>query len=239
MKRILALLLLVATMILVWPQEAHSEIYLVAVGVTDYPGTQNDLTLPAKDAEAMSKLYKKNNSAQTVLLTNSDATISNIVSQMNRLYAQAKADDIVVFFFSGHGTKGSFCAYDGLLSYDKIRDSMARSSCKNKMIFADACFSGKMRQEGHQEHSSSLNIMLFLSSRDTETSIESPSMKNGFFTSCLLRCLKGGADLNGDRIITAKELFTSVSAGVITLSSDKQHPVMWGNFDDNMPVMKW
>ena len=81
--------------------------------------------------------------------------------------------------------------------------------------------------------------MLFLSSRENEVSIESPSMKNGFFTTCLQRGLRGGADINRDRIITAKELFEFVSLGVKKLSRDKQHPVMRCKFSDSMPVMIW
>ena len=79
----------------------------------------------------------------------------------------------------------------------------------------------------------------FLSSRNNETSIECTDMKNGFFTSCLQNGLRGRADANRDRIITAKELFDYVSKGVKRLSGDKQHPVMWGRFSDEMVVMKW
>jgi len=50
---------------------------------------------------------------------------------------------------------------------------------------------------------------------------------------------KGNADANRNRIITAKELFDFVYSGVIQISGGKQHPVMWGNFSDNMTVMKW
>lgn len=225
-------------MIFLWPQEVCSEIYILSVGVSDYPGFSNDLMLPAKDAQSVYNLYNQNNRVHSLLLINEKATVSNIINQMNQLFANADADDIVVLFFSGHGEKGGFVVYDGFLSFEKVRESMAKTSCKNKMIFADACFSGKMRQRGHSEDSSH-NVLLFLSSRDNETSIEHKKMENGFFTTCLLRCLKGGADRNKDRIITAKELFIGVSEGVKILSNDKQHPVMWGHFDDDMPVMRW
>lgn len=81
--------------------------------------------------------------------------------------------------------------------------------------------------------------MLFLSSRSGETSIESPFMVNGFFTSFLLRGLRGGADTNHDRKITAKELFTFVHQGVVEKSDGRQHPVMWGQFDDHWVLMDW
>lgn len=240
LKKILTPMLLLAGLLLVAaPQPCLADVYLVSVGIADYPGNRNDLSLPAKDATTMANLYRRNNNAHTKLLTNAQATVENIRQAMERMYAQAGQNDIVVFFFSGHGTQGAFCAYDKLLDYDTIRKAMARSKSRNKMIFADACFSGKMRTNGrHTAHRKS-NVMLFLSSRSNETSIESPSMRNGFFTVCLERSLRGGADADRNRVITAKELFDAVSAGVVKLSDGKQHPVMWGNFSDTMPVMVW
>lgn len=221
---------------------ANAKTYLVAVGVSDYPGNNKDLRLPANDAATVRYVYSKNSNAESVLLTNSDATKSAVLSKLRSTFAKATENDIIVFFFSGHGTKGAFCAYDAQIPYSEIRKAMASSRAKNKMIFADACFSGKMRQgrkNTAEQSFNNYNIMLFLSSRGNETSIERRDMKNGFFTSCLQKGLRGGADVNKDRAITAKELFNYVSRHVKLLSSDKQHPVMWGKFSDNMIVMKW
>lgn len=221
---------------------ANAKTYLVAVGVSDYPGTDKDLRLPANDAATVQYIYSKNSNAESVLLTNSNATKSAVLSKLRSTFAKASENDIIVFFFSGHGSKGAFCAYDAQIPYSEIRQAMASSKAKNKMIFADACFSGKMRQgrkNTAEQSFNNYNIMLFLSSRGNETSIERRDMKNGFFTSCLQKGLRGGADANKDRTITAKELFNYVSINVKTLSSDKQHPVMWGKFSDNMIVMKW
>lgn len=215
-------------------------IYLVSVGVSDYPGTVNDLNLPADDARSICRLYKTNSRAEVVLLTDRRATRNEVITKSRNLLAKAKPQDIVVFYFSGHGMPGGFCAYDGTLSYQDIRKLFSACKAKNKMIFADACFAGDMRENkpGTGPDPGS-NVMLFLSSRDNETSIESPSMRNGFFTAALVGGLKGGADANRDRKITARELFLAASRKVKELSGDRQHPVMWGNFDDNMPVMVW
>ena len=221
---------------------ANAKTYLVAVGVSDYPGTDKDLRLPANDAATVQYIYSKNSNAESVLLTNSNATKSAVLSKLRSTFAKASENDIIVFFFSGHGSKGAFCAYDAQIPYSEIRKAMASSKAKNKMIFADACFSGKMRQgrkNTAEQSFNNYNIMLFLSSRGNETSIERRDMKNGFFTSCLQKGLRGGADVNKDRAIKAKELFNYVSRHVKLLSSDKQHPVMWGKFSDNMIVMKW
>lgn len=237
------LLLLIAIFLLI-PFFAEAKVYLVSVGIADYPGSGNDLNLPAKDAQTVTWLYSKNTSLQYCQLLDAKATVKNIVVAMDKVYANAGKDDIVVFFFSGHGYRGGFYAHDDKLPYKKIKAAMAKSKCKNKMIFADACFSGKIRTGGSLSQSmtddiKNANIMLFLSSRGNETSIETPSMKNGFFTTYLQRGLRGAADTDRNRVITAKELFRYVHDNVVELSEGRQHPVMWGNFSDNMPVMKW
>lgn len=214
--------------------------YLLSVGVADYPGTANDLRLPSADARAMAAVYQRSVGATVKVLVNGDATKANILSEARRLFSRAGADDVVIFFFSGHGTPGAFCAYDYLLEFGDVRAVFAACRARSKMLFADSCFSGDIR-EGRSSGYSDLgrDIMLFLSCRSDEYSIERPDMKNGFFTACLVRCLKGGADSNKDRIITARELFTSVRKGVVRLSRDKQHPVMWGNFSNDMQVINW
>ena len=215
-------------------------IYLISVGVADYPGIKNDLFLPVHDAEDIYDLYNINTNTTSVLLTDSSAKKKRIVKEMRRLFGKAEKGDIVVLFFSGHGLPGGFVAYDDLLTYEEIRQLFAESKAKNKMIIADACYSGDIRENSAKRFNDPKNnIMLFLSSRGDEYSGEYPKLRNGLFTTCLLRSLKGGADTNNDHIITAKELFAAVSAGVTTLSQDKQHPVMWGNFDNDMPVMIW
>ena len=230
-------------MIAVIPAEAKT--YLVSVGIADYPGTQNDLRLPANDAKAIVWVYRKNTDVECRQLLNSLATKKAIVEAMTSVFSKADVNDIVVFFFSGHGYKGGFRAYDAHISYKEIRNAMAKSKCKNKMIFADACFSGKLREDNASSSTSAMNaarkanVMLFLSSRSNETSLERSDMSNGFFTAYLQNGLRGNADANRDRTITAKELFDFVSKGVASLSGDRQHPVMWGKFDDNMPVMIW
>lgn len=222
----------------------NAKVYLVAAGISDYPGTRNDLRLPANDAKTIAWLYSKNTAVEYTLLVNEQATLSAITSAMNRQFAKAGANDIVVFFFSGHGYPGGFVAYDGQMGYATVRKAMAKSTCKHKMIFADACFSGKMSGKKRNSNNSlasakKVDVMLFLSSRSNETSIERRNMKNGFFTAALQKGLRGGADANRDRVITAKEIFTYVHEKVVQLSNNKQHPVMWGKFSDNMTVMKW
>lgn len=230
-------------MLVFLPLMAEAKIYLVSVGISDYPAKNHDLRLPHNDAATIQWLYNENKNAETSLLRNQNATISNVKAAMRKMFSKANTNDIIVLFFSGHGVKGGFVCYDGFLKYSDIRSEMSASTCKNKMIFADACFSGAIRDSGNKNTadygSLGNNIMLFLSCRSNEVSIETPKMTNGFFTFALQHGLRGGADTNNDRIITAKELFNYVSTKVKALSKNRQHPVMWGKFSDDMAVMTW
>lgn len=231
-------------MLLISATSLNAKVFLVSVGISDYPGTNMDLNLPARDAETITELYSKNTELRYCQLLDENATKSKILTAMNKVFYAAKENDVVVFFFSGHGYEGGFCAYDEYLSYKEIRKAMSKSKCKNKMIFADACFSGQLRtdkptSQSDIDASKKANVMLFLSSRSNEVSMENKTMNNGFFTTYLQKGLKGEADRNNDNIITAGELFLYVHAGVKEISKDRQHPVMWGKFPNDMPVMIW
>lgn len=247
MSRTLLFSILTAILLATGSLSLSAKTYLVSVGIADYsdfPTKLNNLQLTTRDARTIVELYSENTSVDYAILLNEKATKNRIIKAINKVFSRAGEDDIVVFFFSGHGYAGGFCAYDGKLSYDRIRKAMAKSRCRNKMMFVDACRSGGMRVSDSDTQtaiaaSKRANVMLFLSSRTNENSIERQDMDNGFFTTFLQRGLKGNADADHNRIITAKELFDFVHNGVAGLSQGQQHPVMWGNFSDNMTVMKW
>lgn len=241
-------LYIVLLLLLLCGDQIYAKIYLVSAGVADYSGYPypiNSLRLTAADAKTMAYLYSKNGDTEYFLLLNDDATRRNIINSIDKMFSKAGENDIVVFFFSGHGFPGGLCAYDGDLEYAQIRRTMAKSKCKNKMMFIDACRSGSLREQPSVSSSNAMidaknaNVMLLLSSRTDENSIERYDMKNGYFTNYLYKGLRGNADANRDRIITAKELFDFVHLGVSKISGGRQHPVMWGKFNDGMPVMIW
>lgn len=221
--------------------------YVVAAGVSDYQFI-SDLNLPDKDAKAMAELFKVH-TKHVVLLTGKYVTKEKLTATLCTHFSRAEKDDMVVFAFSGHGYQGGICPYDmrtdgsNGLSYTEIQQIFKSCRARKKIILADACFAGGLRNgSGTTSQTPDINqdeIMLFLSSRSGEVSIESSKMSNGLFTTFLVRGLRGGADTDRDRRITARELFTFVSKGVKDRSRNKQHPVMWGKFENNMVIMNW
>ena len=217
----------------------QAKTYLVSVGISDYPGTEHDLRISDNDAKTIAKVFSVAKQATVSILLNEQATQSALLSTMHTSFMNANSEDIVILYFSGHGTPGALVCHDGLLTYQHIFKMLKGCKASRKVIIADACYAGKMRTNNQQTSSyNSQNVMLFLSSRTNEVSRES-RYKNSLFTIFLERGLRGGADTNRDRYITARELYDFVHKGVIEASGNKQHPVMWGKFDNNMTVINW
>lgn len=219
--------------------QVQAKVYLVSVGIADYPGKASDLRVSDNDAKTIVNVYNATNDASTTVLVNEEATQYNLLSTLQKVFAEATSADAVILYFSGHGTPGALVCYDGLLSYQRIFNIMKTCKANKKIIMADACYSGKMRTSKRQSDSyNAQSVMLFLSSRTNEMSQES-RYQNSLFTIFLERGLRGGADKNRDRIITAREIFDFVHDGVSEASKEKQHPVMWGKFDNDMALINW
>lgn len=217
----------------------HAKTFVVSVGIADYPGVKNDLRISDNDAQTLAKLFRATRDASVSVLVNERATQSALLSTMRTAFANAQSGDAVILYFSGHGTPGSLVCHDGLLTYQRIFNILKGCKANRKIIIADACYAGKMRTSKQQSANyNAQNVMLFLSSRTNEKSMESP-YKNSLFTIFLERALRGGADKDRNRQITARELYDFVHDGVTEASGNMQHPVMWGKFDNNMTIIKW
>lgn len=217
----------------------HAKTYIVCIGMQNYPGKVNDTNLCAKDAKTVKWLFDQNHDSKTFILLNEEATKANIVRTMKRLFAEAGEGDAVAIFYSGHGEHGALCVYDGNLSYQDIYNTFQGSKASRRFAFINACYSGTMRKKYDISKLKGKDVMFLLSARSKEQSIEDLTMKNGVFPAYLVMGLKGSADKNRDRVITARELFDFVSKKVREKTNNQQHPVAWGHFSNNMPVMTW
>ena len=87
--------------------------HAVICGISDYQGSANDLTYCDDDAyDLRDALLAGSNwtSANVNMLIDGAATRSGIQSAIQQMGARADADDVCLFYFSGHGTTGSDAA---------------------------------------------------------------------------------------------------------------------------------
>ncbi|GHV65203.1 hypothetical protein FACS1894199_05310 [Bacteroidia bacterium] len=225
----------------------EGKLYAVVVGISEYKKPWRSLQYCHTDAIEMSKLLAKQTSISNVkLLKNKDATVSNILKVTTEIFTKTNPQDIVILYFSGHGGVGHFLAHDGALYFHSLSSIFSNTKAKRKIIFADACYSGAFRIKSSTVTSNDGGIgdkvLLFLSSRSDQISYEPSTLKNGMFTYYLMEGLKGAADTDNDRIITAKELFAFVTPRVKKYMKGygiTQAPLMLGNFSDNLVVFNW
>jgi hypothetical protein len=131
----------------------------VCVGINDYPGTYNDLSGCLNDANDWAELLREHFGFgdDLELLTDSNATKDNILSALEDLIKGAKAGDVVVFTYSGHGTwvydqgerdesdnrDEAICAHDGNVLDDELRDIIRQIDKDAQLTFiSDSCHSG-------------------------------------------------------------------------------------------------
>ena len=118
--------------------QLQAKVYLVSVGIANYPGTKNDLRISDNDAKTIAKVFNATKDATASILVNEEATLSALLSTMHSTFADAESEDAVILYFSGHGTPGAFVCYDGLLSYQHIFKMLKGCKANRKMIIADA-----------------------------------------------------------------------------------------------------
>lgn len=235
------------------------KIYAVIVGVGRYAAMPS-LRYTDDDAFRFYSFLKSPEGGalpddQIVILVDENATRENVLRAMRQYFLKADKNDVVLFFFSGHGLEGCFLPvdYDGFnnkLRHEEIKQIFLQSQAKHKLCIADACHSGTLNYglaakgpapvslsryyQAFEE--SSGGIALLMSSKAEELSLEDHGLRQGVFTYYLLRGMKGEANENGDNIITIRELYNYVRSKVRDYTANVQNPVLTGLFDENMPV---
>jgi len=235
--------------------DGKATMYAVVVGIGRYTAMKT-LNYTDDDAYQMYAFLKSPEGGalsddQVEILVDENATRTNIELALSDKLGQADADDIVVFYFSGHGVDGYFVPVDfdginNLLSHKRVEELLASSSAKHKLVLADACHSGGLLASRSMTASSSrlydafLNstggTALLMSSRSEEVSLEANNLRSGVFSHYVMRGMKGEADTNRNRIVTVNELYAFVHERVREYTGYRQTPVISGNYDRSMPV---
>ena len=207
------------------------KIFAVIVGVSNYNDSEiPDLKYSEKDAIAFYDFLRSVNAGSVpedniALLTGTNATRSNILSEVIDKFTRSTKEDLVIFYFSGHGKAGEFENTGYLLSYDavygneggsavsmeEVKSKIDKSQAKMKISYIDACHAGlfKTTSKGSLEEDNSTIVsaylegiskagggnISFLASSARQQSTESDKFGHGIFTYYLLEGLKGAADL--------------------------------------------
>lgn len=238
------------------PADGRTDMYAVVVGIGAYTAMKT-LNYTDDDAYQMYAFLKSPeggalNDNQLEILVDERATAVGIERALVDKLGRADADDIVVFYYSGHGVDGYFIPVDfdgvhNLLSHARVEQLFAASAARHKLIVADACHSGSLLAARSSASSSTDRLYeafakssggtaLLLSSRTEEVSLEASGLRSGVFSHYLMRGMKGEADADRDKIVTVTELFDFLYGRVRDYTGKRQTPVLSGEFDRRMPV---
>lgn len=163
----------------------------------------------------------------SVKLLNHEATVQNIRDALDRLAGRAGPDDMLVFFYSGHGSTQSGAAdaqdpdgihetlsvWDGAIQDDELADALDASAAGRCLVVLDSCMSGGFAKDLTTAPG---RIGLFSSQEDVTSAVpftvaasEELSPFGGFLSAFFIQALtthRDQADFDGNRQLTAMEL---------------------------------
>lgn len=237
-------------------QYGDVKVWAVLVGVSTYT-TMPSLKYTDDDAYRMYAFLKSPEGGaipdeQIDLLIDEGASRDKIMSSINKTFSKADPNDVVMFYYSGHGLAEAFVpadfdGYRNMLDYKDVVAALDQSQAKNKICIADACYVGgidnvksgvRQPQVAYYDafKKSSPGTAFFLSSRQEEYSLEDHGLRSGVFSHYLIKALKGDADRNANGIVTIQEAFDYVGHRVKNYTHHKQTPMLSGNYDPNIPL---
>lgn len=194
-------------------------VYAVMVGISDYPGTGNDLPLTADDARKLQQALSRQGTLapESVTLIDGQATRAGLRSAFQRVAQAAGPNDLFIFFYSGHGNQvrsqvsatepdgknETIEMVDGAITDDEMNEMFQQVRAQTALLILDSCFSGGFARDVVSRP----GVMgLFSSEEDLTSSVAEKFQAGGFLSHFIQTGLSGGADENRDRVITAGEL---------------------------------
>jgi hypothetical protein len=204
------------------PVASGGRVFGIFAGITDYPGSTNDLPECANDAiklaEALSTTGLLTPDRQ-VMLTDAQATTANLRTAMQRMAAVVGPEDVFVFFYSGHGGRtggGStdtreidgadeyLSVYDGNMMDDELGRLFDGIRARTSILALDACFAGGFAKDVITRPG---RVGMFSSEEDVTSSVAGNFQAGGYLSHFLRLAMSGQADTDPqDGVLTVGEL---------------------------------
>ena len=182
--------------------------------------------------------------SQLVFLKDSQATTQRVETSFPAFLSKAGPDDLLIFYYTGHGYKSDdekttyFATYDDSEDTDGwatdaiVHDIEKYFKGSRALLTADTCFSGSLAQTTRQL-GRRVSYATLASATSNHTSTE-----NWTFTEMLLAGLKGKpfADINNDGEVTLSELAEDIKEDMSFAEDQKAVFVTTGNFQPEMEL---
>ena len=226
--------------------------WAIVVGVNDYDDPRvNDLKFAVNDAKLVADALTSSGLFERVFLFadgasgefGAEPTFMNVLKKVNVISQNAGPEDMVLFFFSGHGFPDEKEGYNYLAAKDTDPDMLLKSGiglqelyrfmnesqARAKIVLLDACHSGARKDKGDVQLKGNYlyngeGSVTIGSSQFDQSSYEWPEKQAGAFTWFLVQGMGGEADKtpfgNGDGVVISHELEQYVTQAVQTWAVD-------------------
>lgn len=227
--------------------------YAVVIGVNKYQDTGiSELSKARNDAKILGKIFREDGQFDQVFVMTDDVdprndkenlfpTKLNIEEKLDSVLRFSEPDDLIVFFFSGHGISdpdgnGYLVSVDTVMDRQfntsvRVQDIISRIKSKNikkSLIMLDACrdvlYTSKSAARNsliEKEYADAEVAATFYSTKAGYYSYEDDETDYGVFTKYLVMGLEGKADTNDDGVVAFMELENYVQKGVKEWSTKK------------------
>jgi len=201
--------------------QGGGRVFGLFAGITDYPAGVGDLPECANDAIKLAEALREGgllDEAHQILLTDAQATTTNVRAGMQRLAAQMGPSDIFVFFYSGHGGQTQntrddveidgrdeyLVLHDGPLLDDEMGRLFEPIRAGVSVMALDACFSGGFAKDVITRPG---RVGLFSSEEDVLSAVAGQFQAGGYLSHFMRTAVSGEADMSPrDRVLTVGEL---------------------------------
>ena len=212
--------------------------YALLIGIGKYQDKRiPKLDYTAADAKAMYAVLTDPNHGRfpkknVRLLLDERATAKNMRRHFTWLRRNARPEDMVIVFYSGHGAPEEGGTY--WVPYDADIDDLGATAVGNAYItrelgriraerlitFLDSCYSAAIVEKKDKPKAlfdqdffkkfQGTGRVTITASDGKELSLESKELGQGVFTHYLVQALKGKADTNGDGAVELEEVWAHV-----------------------------
>ncbi|MTJ47207.1 GUN4 domain-containing protein [Dolichospermum sp. UHCC 0259] len=206
------------------------------IGVSEYQPGLNKLAGAVKDVEAMQRVLQHpemGGFAESEIIVMPNPQRQDMENAIEKLFANRKKDDLLLFYFSGHGitddtgklylTNSQTCKYDNgnlvkttATPASLIHEFMENSRSQRQVIILDACYSGAFAEGMKAKDDSSVDInqqlggkgrAVLTSSSSSQYSFEQTAEDLSVYTRYIVNGIEtGAADTDNDGMISVDEL---------------------------------
>ncbi|VFN03096.1 MAG: WD domain-containing protein, G-beta repeat-containing protein, partial [Candidatus Kentron sp. G] len=199
-----------------------TDLYLLAIGVSEYADSAYNLRYADDDAKGLVRVLKAQQGrlyrrVETRLLTDRQADKDSVLDGLDWLIQESTQNDVSVIFVAGHGMKDGGGNYY-FLPHDGDTDRLRRSGVKwfdfqdtlgrlpgTRWLLADTCHSGSITGKRSLTRDASDitdalrdlrelegGVVVMSAATGREASVEDPRWRHGAFTKALIEGLEAG-----------------------------------------------